>query len=193
MPQTAASCRRRESDARERPARVRLGEVACDRPRTRRPCAARRAGAGGRSPSRPGRRAACSSSTTRSAGPSRCAAGRHLGEAVDEPLVVLEQQRPQRPVEQDHVGDGEVHALGAGRRHGVRGIADERQRVPGAARARRSCGTAARRAGRSGPRSGWCRARGPAVPPRSPPRSARSGRPRGRTGSTCAARSGSAG
>ena len=50
---------------------------------------------------------------------------RLLGEGLDQPLVALEQQRTQRLLEDHHVGDGEVHALRAGRRHGVGGIADQ--------------------------------------------------------------------
>ena len=51
---------------------------------------------------------------------------RGLGVAVDEPLLVVHEERRQRLGQHDHIRHGQVHALRAGRRHGVRGIAHER-------------------------------------------------------------------
>ena len=50
---------------------------------------------------------------------------RRVGVGVDAALVVLEQQASQRPVEQQHVGHREVHALCAGGRNRVGRVADE--------------------------------------------------------------------
>ena len=73
------------------------------------------------------------------------------GELVEQPLVAVEKQGAQRPLEHEHVGDGEIHALRARRRNRVGGVADDRDAARCAVRARRSCGTAGRRAGRSVP------------------------------------------
>ena len=53
----------------------------------------------------------------------RCSA--FSGKPVEQALVVLEEQCAQRLLEHEHVGDGQIHALGAGRRDGVRGIPDQ--------------------------------------------------------------------
>ena len=52
---------------------------------------------------------------------------RAVGVAVDQVGLLLLEQPHQRGGQQGHVGDGEVEALGAGRRHDVRGVAGEEQ------------------------------------------------------------------